>query len=628
MKVKVSDYVAEFLVNNGVTTVFTVVGGGAMYLNDSLGHKDGLKCVYNHHEQASAIAAEAYFRVNNEMAACCVTSGPGAINALNGVIGAYQDSIPMIVLSGQTKTSLMTSSSGLPLRTFGNQEYEIIPTLQNAVKYAVSVKDPLSIRYELEKAFYLARNGRPGPCWIEIPLDIQGYMVEIDELSGFSGQTETFSNLYCPKTELPEETYTDFEDTDRKIDILTDRLKKAERPVIYAGNGIRISGAAKEFAKLVEYLKIPVVTGWVSIDLIDTDSRYYAGRGGIMGDRAGNFAVQNSDLIIAIGNRLSIYQIGYHPETWAREAYKAVVDIDPLELKKPTLDIDLPICEDAGRFMTALLKKEAADNKDDRYAKWIDTCNQWKKKYPVVSDKHRDQDSPVNVYALIDMVSRSIPQGTVSVVANGSASVVGSAAYYIGHGSRFIMNCALSSMGYDLPASIGACEALTGENEDKADLNRDYLVCIAGDGSIMMNLQELQTIVTNKLPVKIIVINNDGYHQIRLTQTNVFNKNFVGIGPESRDLGFPDFEKIAGAFGIPYFRCDKTKELNDKVSELLETPGYSMLEVICDTGQVFEPKSATRRLEDGTLVSPPLEDLAPFLPREELEANMFIPLIQ
>lgn len=602
MKVKVSDYIAAFLVKNGVEHVFTVVGGGAMHLNASIGCHPQLTCIYNHHEQASSMAAECYYRVKNKMAGLCVTSGPGAVNALNGVIGAYQDSIPMIVLSGQTKTSLMTRNSGLCLRTLGNQEYDIIPTLQNATKYAETVMDAEDIKYCLEKAFYIAKTGRPGPCWVEVPIDIQGAFVEEEKLKGY---TVNYCNK-CRKQDTIEQS----------AKVVYAKLKNAKRPVIYAGHGIRIADAKEIFVRMVETLKIPVVTCWNSIDLIATDDAYYTGRAGIMGDRAGNFAVQNSDMILAIGNRLNIYQVGYQPDLWAREAYVVHVDIDSAELKKPTIRVDLPICGDAKYFMELLYKAALDEPVTDNFCEWREQCQIWKRKYPVVQEKHYCQQEPVNVYAFMDKFSRMLPQNAISVVANGSASVVGSAAYYIKNNQRFIMNCAFSSMGYDLPAAIGAAAAW----------GKD-IFCIAGDGSIMMNIQELQTIVTNNLPVKIVVINNEGYHQIRLTQANAFDNKYVGIGPESNDLGFPDFIKLAKAFGIPGRRCRRLSDLEDAIAWLLKEDMYCLLEVICDTKQIFEPKSATRFLDDGTMISPPLEDLAPFLDRKELKDNMIIPMI-
>lgn len=606
MKIKVSDYVSDFFARNGITTVFTVVGGGAMHLNDSIGHHQNIRCIYNHHEQASAMAAEAYFRVNNKMAGLCVTSGPGAINALNGVAGAFQDSIPMLVISGQAKTSLLTRTSGLDLRTLGNQEFDIISAVGKMTKYAITVMQPEKIQYYLERAFFIAKNGRPGPCWLEIPIDIQGAYVELEQMPHYDKTEENHDRAKVD----------DHASLQSKIEILIDRLSKAKRPVIYAGNGIRISGAKSLLDKLVDLLGVPVVTCWDSIDLMETTDRCYAGRAGIMGDRPGNFAVQNSDLLIAIGNRLNIYQVGYQLESWAREAYVTAVDIDELELKKKTIRIDLPICADAGEFLQNFIDKieHTQIENSNAYCDWIEQCNIWKQKYPAVSKKHYNCPELVNVYAFMDTLSKKLPDNNITVVANGSASVVGSVAFHIKGNQRFLMNCALSSMGYDLPAAIGACVA----NDGKA------LVCIAGDGSIMMNLQELQTIVTNRLPVKIVIINNCGYQQIRLTQTNLFHKNFVGIGPDSNDLGFPNFEKIAFAFEIPYHRCVSMDNLEESVEWICNQNRYCILEVCCTTSQIFEPKSATKRLEDGTLYSPPLEDLAPFLPREELESNMYI----
>lgn len=607
---KVSDYVADFFAQNGIKTVFTIVGGGAMHLNNSFGHDERIHCIYNHHEQASAIAAEAFYRINNEMAAVCVTSGPGAINALNGVIGAYQDSIPMIVVSGQTKTTLRTQYSGLPLRTFGNQEFDIVSALDNACKYAETITDPRKVRYCLEKAFYLARNGRPGPCWLDIPIDIQGADIDPEQQLEY----------------IPEAIRVDAEPIiEKKIRVLLEQLEKSERPVIYAGNGIRIAGAQTELNELADQYGIPVVTCWDSIDLIETDSMYYAGRAGIMGDRAGNFAVQNSDFLLCIGNRLNVYQIGYQYDLWAREAYKVMVDIDALELVKPTISIDLPICYDAKKILQQLLKKsEHVKFDNDKWNSWVKQCQEWKERYPVVTKKQYEQKDKINIYAFINKLSKTLPEKTVTVVANGSASVVGSAAYVIKSGTRFIMNCALSSMGYDLPAAVGAaCAVKQGDEKYNQDI-----ICIAGDGSIQMNLQELQTIVTNRLPIKIIVINNEGYHQIRLTQTNLFEKKYVGIGPESHDLEFPDFGKLAYAYGISYYECSDMQKMNEVLEKFLKQDGYAMLEIFCDTEQGFEPKSATKRLEDGTLYSPPLEDLYPFLSREELKENMYIKIME
>lgn len=598
MKVRVSDYIANFIVKEGITDVFTVIGGGSMFLNDSFGHHKDIRCTYNHHEQASAISAEGYAKRFGKMAVACVTSGPGATNALTGVIGAYQDSIPMLVISGQVKSTLTIRSTGLNLRTIGGQEVDIVPVVQqNLVNYAEMVTNANDIRYCLEKAVYMATHGRPGPSWLDIPLDIQGAFVETDDLRCFTPPEETVPVIQHDIIEL-----------------VVDKIRNAKRPVIYAGNGIRLSHGIDEFKRLVKTLHIPVVTCWDSIDLIDTDNRYYCGRGGNMGDRAGNFAVQNSDLLISIGARLSVYQVGWNLDTWAREAFTIINDIDINELKKPILRVDLPVHGDSREFMTKLLtyveSNSIAEKKD-----WVEQCNKWKIKYPVVTDIQKKQEKPINVYNLIDMVSRSLPKNAITVVANGSSSVVGSQTYYIKENDRFIMNCALSSMGYALPASVGA------------GVDKTPIICFEGDGSIMMNLQELQTIVTNNLPVKVFLINNEGYHQSRITQTNIFDSNFVGIGPDSKDLGFPNFEKIAEAFGMPYVSITSIDNLQDGINKVLTHDGYMLCEVFVSKDQFFEPKSATKRLPDGTLFSPPLEDMAPFLSREELKENMYIPVI-
>jgi len=597
MRIKVSDYIANFFLEHNINQVFTVVGGGAMHLNDSFGHNPKYHCIYNHHEQASAIAAEAYARINNTPAICCVTSGPGAINALNGVAGAYQDSIPMIVLSGQAKRELTTRYTGTQVRTLGNQEFDIVSALSNMTKYATMIVDAKQIRYELEKMLYLATTGRPGPTWLDIPLDVQGSYVETEELKGYDVEQK---------------------DEDANGDLIRDvieHLMQAERPVIYAGNGIRIAGAVQELHEFAAKAQVPIVTCWDSVDLIGTDNPLFVGRGGTMGDRAGNFAVQNSDFLLCIGSRLNIYQVGYNKETWARAAYVVDVDVDEAELSKPTIRVDMPVCMDAKVFLQQALKLVATTQREQ----WLKKCHEWKNRYPVVQKKHYETDGLTNIYAFIGSLSKKLGADSLTVVANGSASVVGSQGYYISEGSRFIMNCGLSSMGYDLPAAIGATVGATG---------RTNYICIAGDGSIQMNIQELQTIVTNKLPIKIFVINNGGYHQIRLTQNNIFHNGLVGVGPESKDLGFPDFEKLSSAYGIPYYSISSNQELDNILDDVLAVDGYVLCEVICSTDQIFEPKSATKKLEDGSLFSPPLEDLAPFLPREELIKNMIIPVLE
>lgn len=601
MKIKVSNYISQFLVDNGIDTAFTVTGGGAMHLNDAFGHQQGMHCVYNHHEQACAIAAESYARIHNKIAACVVTTGPGGTNAITGVVGGWLDSIPMLIISGQVRYDTTARWSGLGIRAMGDQEFDITKAVDCMTKYSEMVTDKNKIRYCLEKALKLSQQGRPGPCWLDIPLDIQGSYVDTDDLYPYDGEGDELL------PEVPD---------DKVILEVIDNIKNAERPVFNAGNGIRIAGAFDEFRSVVEKLNIPVVTGWDSIDLMEDEHNLYTGRAGIMGDRAGNFAVQNSDVFFSVGSRLSIRQVGYNYKSWARCAKKIVVDVDSEELKKPTVNPDMPICADAKAFLKRM-NELLGEEKLSGHEKWNECCQKWKHDYPVVQAKHYEQSEPVNVYAFIKELSSRLNEGQITVVGNGSACVVGSHGYIIKKGQRFIINSAIASMGYDLPAAIGACVC-----DSKQDI-----INVTGDGSIQMNLQELQTIIQNKLPIKIFMINNGGYHSIRQSQMNFFGEPLVGVGQDSNDLSFPDMSKLIPAYGMPYIRCEKTADLGAKIEETLAIDGYAFCEVIVDPEQKFEPKSATKKLPDGSLVSAPLEDLAPFLPREELEKIMFIPLI-
>ena len=599
MKIKVSDYVSEFLVEHGVKNVFTITGGGAMHLNDSLGHQDGLMCMYNHHEQACAIAAESYARIHNQIAVLCVTTGPGGTNALTGVLGSWLDSIPMVILSGQVRYDTTARSTGLPLRAMGDQEFDICKAVSCMTKYCEMVVNPLKIKYSLERAFHEAKNGRPGPCWLDIPLNVQGAFVDTDELIDYD--PSEFDGTLPPPVSA-----------EVVAEILM-RIKNAKRPVLYAGNGIRLSGGYENFLNVVEKLNIPVVTGWDSIDAIYDEHPLYIGRGGIMGDRAGNFAVQNSDLVFSVGSRLSIRQVGYNYRAWAREAFVIANDIDENELKKPTLHVEMPVWADA----KDLLKKLSDTLPDGKFfygKSWLDCCRKWKLKYPVVQEKHFNQHGKVNVYAFVKSLSETLPEGKITVVGNGSACVVGSQAYVIKKDQRFIVNSGAASMGYDLPAAIGACMA-----SDKAEI-----ICITGDGSLQMNIQELQTISFHRLPIKIFVINNDGYHSIRQTQSNYFKEPRVGIGVESGDLGFPILKKLIPAYALPYYKIDDNKFMLDSLNEILNQRAPFVCEVFVDTAQLFEPKVVAKKLPDGTMVSATLEDMAPFLSREEFLENMIV----
>ena len=640
MKIKLSKYIAKKLVELGINRGFSVTGGGAMHLNNGLGHQAGLTMTYNHHEQACAMAAEAYARINNQIAVVCVTTGPGGTNAITGVLGGWLDSIPMFILSGQVRYDWTARYSNVGIRAMGDQEFDICKSIECMTKYSEMVIEPMRIRYLIEKCMYLAMNGRPGPIWLDIPLDVQGAYIEEDELIGFDKESyeagkDGWASDSPYKTDIDERTKLNLKDIvepvpDEVLKEIIEKIKSAKRPVFNAGNGIRIGNAHKEFLELIELLNIPVVVGWNSEDCLWVDHPLYAGRPGNFGDRPGNFTVQNSDLVLSVGSRLSLRQVGFNCKGWAREAFTIVNDIDKEELKKPTVHIDIPVHADCKVFMRQLidmLKKEKTPvfegGEGLKGMSWNETVKYWLKKYPVCRPEflENDDSKKANVYAFIKDIGDSAKENQITVVGNGSACVVGGHSYIIKKGQRFISNSAVASMGYDLPAAIGAYMAnLDGKVYEKE------LILITGDGSIQMNLQELQTIVHHKMDIKIFLINNDGYHSIRQTQNKFFgDEPLVGIGPDSGDLSFPDMEKLAGAYGITYFCAKTNSELEDAVSKTFKAVGPVICEAFVTKEQNFEPKSSGKQLADGRMVSPPLEDLTPFLSDEEMEENMIIP---
>ena len=605
MKIRVADYIAELLADKGIDTLFTVVGGGAMHLNDGFGHNPKIKCIHNHHEQACSIAAEGYYRMSNKLPAVCVTTGPGGTNAITGVLGAYLDSIPMLIISGQVKYEMTVASTGLDLRQLGDQEWDIVSTVNSMTKYAEMVVDANKIKYCIEKAIYLAMDGRPGPCWVDIPLDVQGAIINTDDLIEFD-----------PK-ELEANSVQEV--TEDILDKVIEKIKTAKRPVIYAGSAIRTNDAYDSFLNAINKLQIPVVNAWNATDSIEYDNPLCVGCGGSFGDRPANFAVQNSDLILSLGCRLSTRQVSFAYDSWAREAYKIMVEIDPAEINKPTLNIDLPIQSDIKDFLekfNAYLEKEYSDytfkNED-----WIKQCNIWKEKYPVCDKSKYEQKDKINVYAFLDTLSNCMKENDKIVVANGAACAC-IHGYKLKKGQRLVVNSGVASMGYDLPAAIGACFGI----------DQNDIICVCGDGSIQMNLQELQTIIHHKLPIKLFLINNDGYQSIRITQRSFFEQPFIGIGSDSGDISFPNMEKIAYAYGFKYNQCSDINKLKDTINNTLNTSEPIICEVFVDTAQSFEPKSASKKLPNGKMVSAPLEDMKPFLDRKELEENMYIDLIE
>lgn len=601
-KIKLSNWVAQQLVEHGIRDVFMLTGGGAMHLNHSIGTHPELITTFCHHEQALAMAAEAYGRHSNRLAVVNVTSGPGGTNAITGVYGANVDSIGMVVLFGEVKIETTVRHTGLPLRQFGDQELDIVPIVSTITKYAAMVTDPRTIRYHLEKAIYLARSGRPGPTCLDIPLDVQAMMIDPDELApGFD------------PAEIDEPwKRTNVAQAAREI---IAALRKAKRPVIFAGGGVRLSGAHADFLRLIEKLGVPVVTGWNAHDVIWNDHPLYCGRPGSVGDHGGNTVTQSADFLLVLGSRLNIRQVSYNWTSFAREAYKVWVDIDPVELQKPNVKPDLPVVADLKDLIPALIDA-APQAPAAEQVEWLDWARQRGPKFPVVLPEYHDNE-PCNPYVAMQALFDVLDEDDVVVTGNGSACVVSFQVADLKRGQRLWTNSGCATMGYDLPAAIGVCAAIGKPRR---------VICIAGDGSIMMNLQELQTIAGNNLPVKVILLNNSGYVSIFQTHRKFFNGVEVGGGPKS-NVTFPDFGKVAAAFGLSYSRVARHHDLVETLRAAVDGVGPAMCELIIDENVAFAPKLGAKQHPDGRITSPALEDLSPFLPREVLRENMRIELL-
>lgn len=596
-----AQYVANHLALNGVCHVFTVTGGGAMFLNDAFGFHPDIKPVYNHHEQACAMGAEAYARISGRIGIAVVTTGPGGINAMNGVFGAWTDSIPLLVISGQVKRETCLGNHDFPeLRQLGDQEADIIAMVSPITKYAVQVSDPSEICYHLEKAVHLATHGRPGPCWLDIPIDIQSAQVEPDAL-------RNFDPLELSETR-PEPT-----DIEAHCHKILERIATAKRPVVMAGTGVRLSHAMEEFYRVIRLLGIPVVTAWTH-DLIASDDPLFCGRPGTIGTRAGNFTVQNSDLLLILGSRLNIRQVSYNWKAFAPHAFKIQVDIDPAEFDKPTVSPDLAIHADLKHLLAALANLLENWRPAPAHSDWLAWGKERLARYPNVLPRHRQAQSKINPYHFVGCLFAHFSGDDIVACGNATATIIPFQAGTIKQGMRMFSNSGSASMGYDLPAAIGAWYgALAARGAQRR------IICLAGDGSIMMNLQELQTVAHHGLPIKIFVLNNRGYLSIRSSQNNFFGR-ICGEGPDS-GVSFPDFVAIAKAFGIPTCRLDGA-DFEKQLDVILAAPGPFLCDVILDETQGFEPRMSSRKLEDGTIVSPPLEDMFPYLDRDELAANM------
>lgn len=613
MRMKVAEYISSFLVAQGVTHTFTVTGGGAMHLNDAFGHQEGMECIYNHHEQACAIAAEGYARYAGQVAAVCVTSGPGGTNAITGVLGGWQDSIPMFIVSGQVKRATTTTYTGSPVRQLGDQEFQIIDCVKTMTKYAVMITEPEKIRYIMEKAWFLCNNGRKGPVWIDVPVDVQGSYIESDTLESFHGSKE--------EEDLLREEFPVY-DASQTAEILK-KIKEAKRPVIFVGTAIRLADAYPEFLACIEALQIPVVTAWNAHDLLPDTHPLYAGRPGTVGLRGGNFVVQGADLLLVLGSRLNIRLISYNYENFAKDAYKIVVDIDARELEKPTVQVDMKVHANVKDVMRALAEavtheagaqcQASADEAKRQligdHSAWLSMAREIHAQYPAIKPEYY-KDTALNPYAFIGELTKRIPSDEAVICGNGSACVMTFQAAQVKENQRLFTNSGCAAMGYGFPAAIGV--AMRRGNK--------RTICIDGDGSFQMNLQELQTVVYHQLNLKIVILNNNGYHSIRQTQTNLFKgRPYVGISKEN-GISFPELEKLAYAYGIAYCKIESQSDIEEKLEEAISAEGPMLIEAVVDPVQNFEPKLSSKVLPDGTMVSPEPDDMFPFLPEEEYAA--------
>lgn len=592
MEIKVAKYISQFLADHGIKDCFMVTGGGAMHLDDAIGHQEGIHCTFNHHEQACAIAAEGYTRMTGKLAAVCVTSGPGGTNAITGVMGGWLDSIPMFVISGQVKReTTIWAVPELNLRQLGDQEFNVVDSVKNMTKYAFMVTNPQEIAYHLEKALFMATNGRGGPVWLDIPLDVQGTKVETETLIHFIADQEVVWRTPDVRQSA--------------VEILMQKLKESKSPLVLAGTGINLASADEKLLAFLEKYQIPVVTAWNANDTVAFDNPYYVGMPGTVGMRSGNFAIQNCDLLISLGCRMNIRMIGYTHYDFAKNAFKVVIDVDPRELIKPTVQVDLPINADVRAFLDVMLAQDyipVSEHKD-----WVKWCRDTLFKYPTVREEYHG-DGFINPYVFIDKLFAHLDSNDRIICGNGAACVVTFQAAKVKQGQRMFTNSGCAAMGYGFPAALGVA----------VSDNSRRTICIDGDGSVMMNIQELATVAYNKLDMKLFILNNNGYLSIRQTQRNLFQPPFIGIDSES-GVGFPDFEKLADAFGLEYFRIDKEDTADKVLGSVLNHDGPCICEAVVDPDQNFEPKSSSKVLPDGRIVSPSLDDMAPFLDREEFE---------
>jgi acetolactate synthase I/II/III large subunit len=597
---RLADYVMSFVAQQGVKHVFLVTGGGAMHLNDALARCDDLTFICNHHEQASAIAAENYSKATNNLGVALVTTGPGGTNAISGVVGAWLDSTPMLVLSGQVKRAdRMYRSDGTPLgvRQRGIQEVDIVTIAQPFTKYAVTIDDPESIRFHLEKAVYLAKSGRPGPVWIDIPVDVQASPIQPDSLVGFREDRSISTAV-----ELSEQVHK-----------VIQLLNSANRPLILAGNGVRLAGAQEDLLKLASRLNVPIETTWLALDLISEEHPLFVGRPGTVAPRGPNFALQNCDLLLTVGARMDITVVGYSPTHLARGAHKVMVDIDAAEIDKFGPVVELGIRADAGHFLRELMARADSVAVKDR-SQWLRRCADWKERYPVVLPEHR-APGRVSIYHLSEVVSELVPSDEYIVSgSSGSGIEIFLLAYKSRQGRKVFHTTALGAMGFAIPASVGV--AIAGGHR--------RTICIDGDGGFQLNIQELATIARHNLPIKFFILNNGGYASIRASQTAFFGAPAIGCDDRT-GIHLPDFCKVASAYGLKTAVIAEQSGLRAAVKQVIETEGPVVCEVQVVPDEVRGPRVSSVQRSDGSFVSKPLEDLWPFLSREEFLSNMMVP---
>lgn len=594
---KISDYIADFLARQGIKHVFGLTGGAAVHLFDSVYRHPGIQPIFNHHEQASAFAAQAYSRITRNIGAAFVTTGPGGTNAITGVCGAWLDSIPCIYISGQTRLAHTTQNK--PIRQFGTQQLNIIALVKPITKYAVMIDDPKKIKYHLQKAVWLARSGRPGPVWLDIPLDIQWQQVEPNKLLSFNpldrivGKEESMSGLEISKC--------------------LKYIANAKRPLILIGHGVKLAQAEVELIRLVKKLKIPLVASWNAVDILPTSDKLNIGCLGIQGQRGANLAVQNCDLLICLGSHLSIPLTGTAFDAFAREAKIIMVDIDKVELNHRTVKVDLPINSDVKRFLSALLLK-IKYLRTPKTIKWQKKCCQYKAKYNQIETVLGKKKSLIDAYHFIQTLSGSLNNKDVIVIdGGGTVTQFAFQGLKLKKGQRLIISSGICAMGSGLPESIGACFA----NQKKRT------ICLSGDGSMQLNIQELETIAYHRLPIKVFVFNNDGYLAIRNTQKSFLESRCIGSN-KSGGLSLPDFVRVSSAYGIKAIRLSNDKKIRQKIERILRSDEPVICEVILSRNQQILPCVGYKKNQDGIALNRPLEDMFPFLGREEFKWAMEI----